>query len=153
MLILDVVRALRGSEVRFAIAGGYAVALHGAVRGTVDLDVVLALDEANYAAAEEALTGIGLSSRLPVTAREVFHFRREYIENRNLIAWSFCDPKDPSRLVDVVITFDKKRVPTKLVTVRGEPVPVLSKSALIRMKEGTGRPQDAEDVRALRSLP
>jgi hypothetical protein len=35
---------------------GYAVALHGAVMGAIDLDLVLALDRDNYRAAEAAAT-------------------------------------------------------------------------------------------------
>lgn len=152
MLILEVCDALGAAGVRFAVAGGYAVALHGAVRGTVDLDLVLSCDEASYVTAESTLASIGLVSRLPVSAREVFRFRREYIDNRNLIAWSFWDPNDPTRLVDLVLTFEGKRIPSKKVTFRGSTIPVLSKEALIRMKEASGRPQDLEDVAALRRI-
>lgn len=134
------------------MVGGYGVALHGAVRGTVDLDLVLAYDEANYIAAASALESLGLRSRLPVLARDVFRFRREYVENRNLIAWSFVDERDPSRLVDIVLTFTEPEVPTTKKTVRGVRVPVLAKAALIEMKERSGRPQDLEDVRALKSI-
>lgn len=152
MLILDVTRALDDAGVSFAVVGGYGVALHGAVRGTVDLDLVLAYDEANYIAAASALESLGLRSRLPVLARDVFRFRREYVENRNLIAWSFVDERDPSRLVDIVLTFTEPEVPTTKKTVRGVRVPVLAKAALIEMKERSGRPQDLEDVRALKSI-
>lgn len=34
--------AFESAGVRYALVGGYAVALHGAVRGTVDVDVILA---------------------------------------------------------------------------------------------------------------
>ena len=152
MLILDVTRALDDAGVSFAVVGGYGVALHGAVRGTVDLDLVLAYEEANYIAAASALESLGLRSRLPVLARDVFRFRREYVENRNLIAWSFVDERDPSRLVDIVLTFTEPEVPTTKKTVRGVRVPVLAKAALIEMKERSGRPQDLEDVRALKSI-
>jgi len=152
VLILDVTRALDDAGVSFAVVGGYGVALHGAVRGTVDLDLVLAYDEANYIAAASALESLGLRSRLPVLARDVFRFRREYVENRNLIAWSFVDERDPSRLVDIVLTFTEPEVPTTKKTVRGVRVPVLAKAALIEMKERSGRPQDLEDVRALKSI-
>jgi len=109
-------------------------------------------DEANFVAAEAALHGIGLRARLPVDARQVFRFRREYIDDRHLIAWSFVDPADPTRLVDVILTYEHRTLPTKMVTVEGVPVPVLSRAALLRMKERSGRPQDLEDVAALRSL-
>ncbi|MEM9113978.1 MAG: hypothetical protein AAGD10_10510 [Myxococcota bacterium] len=61
------------------------------MRGTIDLDAVLALDRLNYEAAEAALTSLGFVGRLPVTAGEIFANRDDYIENRNLIAWSFID--------------------------------------------------------------
>ena len=51
--------ALREADVRYAIAGGYAVALHGAVRGTIDVDVVLRWTKRTLAKTEAALNGIG----------------------------------------------------------------------------------------------
>ena len=89
--LVRLVRAFTQARVQFAVVGGYAVALHGAVRGTFDVDVILALNEANFAAAEAALKKIGLSSRVPVTAHEILSFREEYIARRNLIAWSFVN--------------------------------------------------------------
>ena len=153
MWILRVVQALRRARVPHAIAGGYAVALHGAVRGTIDVDVVLRFREADFEGAERAFRGIGLVPRLPVTAGEVFRFREEYVKNRNLTAWSFVNPADPSEIVDVILTHDLTTLGTKRVTVPGGSVTILAKDDLIRMKEAAGRPQDREDVRALRALP
>lgn len=152
MFLLEVVAALQKQGVKFAIAGGYAVALHGAVRGTVDVDVVLALQKTDYLNCEKAMRALGLISRVPVSADEVFHFRNQYIKERNLIAWSFSDPTDPSRLVDIILTYDKKTVPIKMVTVVGKEIPVLAKQSLIKMKQVSSRPQDLEDVKALRRL-
>lgn len=36
MWFLDVTKKLKDMDIDFAVAGGFAVALHGAVRGTVD---------------------------------------------------------------------------------------------------------------------
>ena len=42
MTVLErICTALREAGVRYAVVGGYAVALHGAVRGTVDIDVAV----------------------------------------------------------------------------------------------------------------
>ena len=62
--------ALDAAGVRYALVGGYAVALHGAVRGTVDVDVILGLGPAHAAGCREAVHGLGLVSRLPITADE-----------------------------------------------------------------------------------
>jgi len=36
----QICNALQTNRVRYALVGGYAVALHGAVRGTVDVDAL-----------------------------------------------------------------------------------------------------------------
>ncbi len=152
MLLDRVVRSLRQARVRFAIAGGHAVALHGAVRGTVDLDLVLGLSRGNFTAAEAALHGIGLESRLPLKAEEVFDFREEYILNRNLIAWSFVNPADPTEIVDIILTEDMDSMQVDMVPLGRLRLPVVAVADLIRMKEKSGRPQDLEDVKALRRI-
>lgn len=149
MFIFQIVDALDKAGVRFAVAGGHAVALHGATRGTLDVDVVLALSKENFVAAEKALASIGLTSRLPVDAAEVFAFRKEYLERRNLIVWNFIDPKDPSRVLDIVLTWDLKPGEVARMRAAGRDIPVLSKAALIAMKKAAGRPQDLIDVEAL----
>ena len=152
MFLLRVCDALAKAGVRFAIAGGYAVALHGAVRGTVDVDIVVRLEEAAFANADAALKGIGLQPRLPVTAAEVFRFREEYIRNRNLLAWSFVNPANPAEVVDVLIAENLADCKAVQIPVKGRTVPVVSKADLIRMKTRSGRPQDVEDVAALKRL-
>jgi hypothetical protein len=153
MFVAEVCSALKNADVAYALVGGYAVALHGAVRGTVDVDIVLRLKQRDYERTEKALGGLGLRSKLPVSAQDVFQFRREYIKNRNLVAWSFADPSDPTRLVDVIITFDKKRLNAITVKIGKTSVRVLNKRDLIEMKRLSGRPQDLEDIRALESIP
>lgn len=152
MFIVNLVKKLTEHKVKFAIVGGYAVVLHGVTRGTVDIDIVISVDNKNFLKTELALVALGLKSRLPVTGQEVFDFRREYIEKRNLIAWSFLNPKDPTQVVDVIITHDLAKMSKVNMSLYGVSVPVLSKKFLIKMKRESGRPQDIEDVRALEEL-
>ncbi len=137
---------------RYAIVGGHAVALHGAVRGTVDIDLAIAWNRKNLVAAEKALNQVGLVSRLPVTAGDIFNFRKEYIENRNLIAWNFYNPNDLSEQVDIVITYDLKGKRTKRIQLSNGSVQILDLKELIKMKRKSARPQDIEDVLALEKL-
>ena len=152
MLLLRVATALDQSRVPYALVGGYAVALHGAVRGTVDVDLVIRLREADFRRTEKALNTLGLQSRLPVTASEVFRFREEYVRNRNLRAWTFVNPSRPSEIVDVILTDDLARMDVRKIRIQNQIVRVASIADLIRMEQGTGRPQDREDVRALKRL-
>jgi hypothetical protein len=152
MLLLRVARALAKARVPYAIVGGYAVALQGAVRGTVDVDLVIRLRATDFQRTEKALNGLGLQSRLPVTASEVFRFREEYVRNRNLRAWTFVHPSRPSEIVDVVLTENLPDLSIRKIKVQGQVLRVASVADLIRMKQGSDRPQDQEDVRALKGL-
>ncbi len=152
MFFLRVLDALSRARIPYAVVGGYAVALHGAVRGTVDLDLVIRLSARDLARTEGALQALGLQSRLPLKASEVFRFREEYIRNRNLTAWCFVNPDRPSELVDILLTEDLRRLTVRGMRVGRQRVRVASIEDLIRMKRASARPQDLEDIRALRSL-
>ena len=152
MFILQVAKALEEAHVQYAIAGGYAVALHGAVRGTLDLDLVLRLERKNFLAGAAALGGLHLEPRLPATAEEVFDFRREYLSNRGLLQWDLHNPEDPSQRVDIVMDADLKDLEVVMVEANGRALPVVAREPLIKMKRRSGRPQDLEDARALESL-
>lgn len=152
MFLYRVCDALHAAQVRYAVAGGYAVALHGAVRGTIDIDLVLHLCEPDFTAAETALVALGLRPRLPVTATDVFRFREEYIRNRKLLAWSFSNPSNPGEIVDILIAEDLAKHRVVKVRTGGRELPVVSRKDLIDMKTRSGRPQDLSDVAALQRL-
>lgn len=152
MLIENVIKSLNQHKVQYALVGGYAVALHGAVRGTVDIDFVIALNQRCYRQTEKALASIGLKSRLPISADDVFNFRNEYINNRNLIAWSFTNPDNPLEIVDIIITEDAKRIKAVTKNFNGTKIKIAAIDDLIKMKKESGRKQDIEDIKALESL-
>jgi predicted nucleotidyltransferase len=152
MFLLRLVKKLRHHKVDFAVAGGYAVSLHGAVRGTMDVDLIVTWRESQLIQVEAALISLGLVSRLPVTAKEIFAFRDEYLSKRNLVAWSFVNPNQPSELVDILLTADLARIETKTVNVQGVAVPITAIDDLIEMKRAAGREQDRADVAALEKL-
>ncbi len=152
MFIQNVIRALEKHKVSYALVGGYAVALHGAVRGTVNIDIVITLRKKLFEAAETAFKELGLQSRLPVTATEVYQFREEYIKNRNLIAWSFVNPDNPLEIVDIIITEDLNNISTVNKRAYGMNIKVVAIPDLITIKKKAGRPQDLEDIKALKKL-
>jgi hypothetical protein len=144
--------ALGDKGVRYALVGGHAVALHGAVRGTVDVDIALTWNLKSLLAAEQALIDIGLTSRLPITGKDVFQFREEYINNRNLIGWNFFNPANSAEQVDIVITYDLKGKKVANIDTVDGPLRLLGRRDLIDMKRASGRPQDLADVAALEKL-
>ena len=152
IFITRVCRSLADEKVHYAVVGGHAVALHGAVRGTVDIDIVVRWSLKSLEAAERALVGLGLASRLPVHAEDVFRFRDEYVRNRNLIGWNFYNPQNAAEQVDLVITYDLARKRRRRVETTEGPIHILNRKDLIAMKRASGRPQDLEDAEALERL-
>lgn len=152
MFILDIVNALESVKVKYAIVGGYAVAMHGAVRGTIDVDIVIQINKSAFKRTENAFHNLGLKSRLPVTSDDVYNFREEYINNRNLTAWSFVNPDKPTDIVDIIITEDLTGIKTVTKNVGKKKIKVASIEDLIRMKSKTKRKQDIEDIKALKAL-
>jgi len=149
MFLFIVIDSLEKYKVDYAIAGGYAVALHGAVRGTVDIDFVIKLSKQSFIRTEKALNEIGLYSRLPVSNEEVFNFREEYIKNRNMISWNFINPDNPAESVDIIITEDLRHMKIKRIKINNKSIKLLSIEDLIKMKEKSERTQDIEDIKAL----
>lgn len=153
MFIYSVCNSLGKANVPYAIVGGYAVALHGAPRGTVDIDFVISWTLENLKKAQDILTKeLGLVSRIPVNAENIFQHREEYIGKKHLIAWNFYDPNNPSKQVDLIITYDLSSASIKNIRTDKGTVPVLAKEDLILMKQKSGRPQDLADIEALKQL-
>ena len=57
MLILKVAKSFDKHDIPYAIVGGHAVALHGAIRGTLDVDVIIKWNKSMLEKAEQACPG------------------------------------------------------------------------------------------------
>lgn len=152
MFINKVCDALQRAKIPYAIVGGCAIALHGIPRGTIDIDLVIQWSLENLKKTERVLKELGLVSRIPIDATNLFHFREEYIQNRNLIAWNFYNPLNPAHDVDLIVTYDLKGSETITAKTSDGHIKVLSKKDLIAMKKKSGRPQDLEDIKSLEHL-
>lgn len=150
MFLNQVIDAFDKAKLKYVIVGGYALALHGLVRATIDIDFVLRLRLKDFEIAEQALQEIGLTSRIPVRASDIIKMRQEYIKNRNLLAWSFVDYKNPSRQVDILITKDLKDLDVKKISIGGRKMVVASLQELLKMKMASGRQQDLIDIQNIR---
>ena len=146
MLVYEIHTIFEKYKIPYAIVGGYALAFHRIVRATIDVDLVIKLDLETFQKAEQALESIGLQSRIPVRAKDIIQFRQEYIDQRNLIAWSFVDYKNSLRQVDILITTDIKSIKVEKISVGGLKMSVISLKDLLRLKKAAGRPQDLRDV-------
>ncbi len=150
--LIKLCKTLNDNKIEYAIAGGWAVALHQIPRATFDVDLVLKISAQNFINIEKILNQLGLVSQIPVNADQIFKFRLEYIQNKNLIAWNFVNPLIPSEVVDLILTENKSDLEIEIKKVGDCKIPVLSAKSLIQLKKKSNRPQDQEDIKWLQKL-
>lgn len=139
----DVLVSLFDAGARFVIVGGYAVAFHGHIRATKDLDVYVEPGPENSLKVERALLEFGAPLRVLGISSE--DFQRP---------GSIVQLGVPPLRIDVVteidgVSFDDAWRDHDLVEIDGRSVPVIGLAALLRNKRASGRHNDLADVEAL----
>ena len=153
-----VFKALQENKVRYAVAGGVALVLHGVVRFTADLDLIVDLERENLKRFIDVMKGIGYQPRMPVSAEDLLdpEKRIAWKQEKNMEVFSFFDQSQPMSLIDVFIEenipFQEIGKDIVQVTAKGITIPVVSIPHLKRLKKISGRPQDLADIEALESM-
>lgn len=143
---------------RYVVVGGVAVVLHGHVRLTADLDLVVDLEPEAARRTVEALGSLGLVPRVPVPAVQFAdpELRQEWVRTKGMTVFSLYDPRNPLLTVDLFVDpplpFDELWERAEVMGIGGVEVRVAAISDLVRMKEAVGRPRDLEDVERLREI-
>jgi hypothetical protein len=154
----NVFSSLQKNEVRYAVAGGVALVLHGVVRFTADLDVIVDLEPDNLRRFVQTITELGYRPRNPVKAADFLDpaLRAGWKREKEMEVFSFVDPAQPMTLIDVFI---EEKIPFReilnelaLVTAKGITIPVVSLAHLKRLKKAAGRPQDLADIEAIEAM-
>lgn len=154
----SILAALQDARVRYVIAGGFAVNLHGFLRFTKDLDMLIDLEPVNAALAMDVLASCGLKARVPVPLSDFADpdKRREWAESRNMMVFQVWHPSDPFCTVDVFIRnpidFEDLWQRSITASLGRTDCRIASIEDLIAMKTGAGRPQDLRDIDELRRI-
>jgi hypothetical protein len=153
-----VLAALEADGVRYLVVGGVAVVLHGHLRTTADLDLVVKLDPENALRAVAALSRLGYRPHAPVPA-EAFAdaaTRAEWKADKGLTVFSLWSDRFPALEVDLFVeepfVFDEVFARAVRVSLDTTTVSVVSIADLIALKQAAGRAVDLADVAALRAL-
>jgi hypothetical protein len=158
MNISETLQELARAQVDFVLVGGVAVTLHGVVRGTMDLDIVLAMNDANLDRFIEVAKSLQMTPRIPVpldTLKNAEMIERFHKEKR-MLAFSLW-PADPAgTVIDVLVrpeaSFEvlaQKAVKKQFL---GTEVKVASIEHLLLMKNAANRDIDRFDIQALEAL-
>jgi hypothetical protein len=150
--------ALNGADIRYLVVGGVAVVLHGYLRATGDLDLVLDLDMPNIEAAVGLLDRLGYRPRPPVPLHAFAdQAQRElWVTEKNLQVFSLWHPRTPGFEVDLFVEppfeFSEAYARATWAGLSSGRVPIVAIDDLIAMKRKAGRPRDQEDIEALLAL-
>jgi len=151
-------QALNKEKIQYLVVGGVAVNLHGYIRFTGDLDLLVLLDEKNLAKLDRVMKKLGYSERLPVSVLELQDQKqvRKWLKEKNMRAYSFTPPKETLLQIDIIIEeslkFEKIAKNKSNKRMDGVTIPVVSIQDLITMKKKANRTQDLEDLKQLIEL-
>jgi hypothetical protein len=156
--IETVLEALNGAGVRYVVVGGVAVVLHGHLRTTADLDLVVQLGSDNALRAVRVLEGLGYRPRAPVAAEQFADpaARETWMREKGLTVFGLWSDRFPGLEVDLFVAepFDFDAVHARAVKVPLDrtTATVVSLDDLLALKQAAGRPIDLADIEALRAL-
>jgi hypothetical protein len=146
----EILRRLTEAEVEFVVVGGLALGAWGVVRGTKDVDVVVAPDPANLKRIAEVVVAVGghvqtreaLLGSPPSIAAEMAAGEQVAIETN-------LGRLDVVQGLDGVPSYEELRSRASEAEVLGVSVAVCSVEDLKSMKRAAGRTRDLADLEDL----
>ena len=156
----DLIVALCDHEVDFVIAGGVAAILHGVPRVTLDLDISVDMCPENIRRLIQTMSGLGLVPRAPIPPETLLHHGaiEKIIKEKGALVFTFLDPMDPLRHVDVFLTqelsYETLAPEASIRKLDGYDVRVVSARQLLRLKQAIRPPRDKDllDIATLKKL-
>ncbi|MEN8263260.1 MAG: hypothetical protein ABFR82_07340 [Nitrospirota bacterium] len=158
MFYEEIFKLLNKKRINYVVVGGVAFVLHGIVRLTADLDLMISLDRKNVAKFVGVMKEFGYKPKLPVKPEELMDRdkREVWLKERNMKVFSYYSPKQPLSLIDVFIyepiLFDELKANAVKIKSGNISIPVASADDLIKLKKISGRRQDMEDIKALKKI-
>jgi hypothetical protein len=144
--VVHTARLLNREGVRYLLVGGYALAAHGYVRMTEDIDIVVAPDPENTRRWVLAL------SKLPDGAARELADEADPFQGDQLHAIRINDEFTVDVLPSVCgIPFSELEQHLEWMSLDGERIPVLDLHGLLKTKQGL-RPKDQADAAVLRRV-
>ena len=145
--LLKIVRCLNDANIDYGLVGGLAVAVHGYVRATKDIDILIR--HSALAEARNALAPIGYD-----LDAGIFKFDQGTEKETQLFRVSRADGPTLTTLDLMLVTPILEEVwnAREAVKAYDTEIKVVSKAALIKMKELAGRYQDLADIESLRNI-
>lgn len=156
MFYFEILEGLYEKKARYLIVGGLSVNLYGVPRLTQDIDIIISTDRENILKIITVLKNHGYVPRLPVNPEDLADSDtvKDWVENRNLKAFSFYHKKDLYKVVDIVLVhpldFEESFKNKTVKKVENVEIYLASIDDIIKTKEFSGRAQDISDIEMLK---
>jgi hypothetical protein len=158
MKIAELLESLADEQVAYVLVGGLAVQLHGYMRATYDIDLVLAMNDENLARFIAVAKKYDLQPGIPVpinslrNADQIDQWHRE----KGMLAFSLREPQAGGKVVDVLmrpdVSFERLIGNAIAGELFGRRVMIAAIDDLLAMKRVAGRPKDQLDIEALEKI-
>lgn len=158
MFYEEVFRKLNQSNIKYLVAGGLAVNLHGVPRMTQDLDLLIDLGKDNILNIIEALKDIGYQCKIPEDPNlfAIPEIREKWKNEKNMKVFSFFHKLAPYQIIDLMfdtpVPFAEASKNKVVKTASDLSIPLVAIPDLIKLKEGTGRMHDQSDIYMLQEI-
>lgn len=153
-----ILKTFQKRKLRYLIAGGMAVNLHGIPRFTKDVDILIEISAENLKCLRAVIQDLGLKPRMPVTLDDFLNPENwaRWGRKKNLKALSLYNPKTPYEEIDVLwdvgVSYESAQEGRKTLKIGSLRLSLVSVMDLIKMKKKAGRIQDLADIESLRKL-
>jgi hypothetical protein len=158
MKTADLLQSLSDGQVQYVLIGGLAVQLHGFLRSTFDIDLVLAMNDENLVRFIAVAKQYGLVPVVPVpidtlrNASQIEQWHRE----KGMLAFALREPHTGGSVVDILVRpevpFDTLMANAVEGKLFARQVWIASIDDLLTMKRSANRPKDQLDVVALEKI-
>lgn len=157
MIYEDVLRDFQKAKVKYVLVGGIAFNLHGAVRNTADLDILVEMSDKNLEKIVKILKKRGYQVRQPVDPMKIADpkIRNEWIRKKHMKAFNFYkdrELKEVDIIIESPVSYESAAKECVRLKVGNLSIILISLKQLIQMKQKTGRPVDQQDVAALKQI-
>jgi len=140
-------RALNDAGARYVVVGGVAVVLHGHVRLTTDLDLIIDLEPGEARKVLEVLVGLGLRPRAPGNALDLAD---PTVRERWMV--DVTGRREVDILTESPIPFGELWSRSVQLDLAATTVRVASIPDLILLKRRVGRAIDLSDIESLEAI-
>lgn len=158
MRIAELLQSLADARVSYVLVGGLAVQLHGYMRSTLDIDLVLAMDQVNLERFIGVARQFGLQPNIPVPLEALCNASQieTWYREKGMLAFSLREPQAGGMVVDVLVRpplpFDQLAHNAVVGELFGRAVKIAAIDDLLAMKRIANRPKDRLDIDALEKI-